>query len=238
MGIATLVALSVLGGLGVATAGETDAPKRPEGAIVLFDGPDARDVSRWQRARLNDEGYLLAGVTTKDKFGDAVIHLEFLIPAPPEGKRTSGNSGVYIQRRYEIQILNTPKGKPSKGGCAAIYQFKPADTNQAKPPGEWQSYDIFFRAPRWEGTKKVQNARITLFHNGVKVHNDVEVPNKTGHGQREGPEPGPLYLQHHGTPVAFRNVWILPVERDNDPRLRAPLDALDAQDPTRKAEAQ
>jgi len=208
-------ALSFLFLIGSALAAEAETPKPtlgakpPEGAIVLFDGTD---TAKWTRAKMED-GFLREGPTTKGKFGDAQIHLEFNIQPLPGGKRPHGNSGVYIQRRYEIQILNCHGRKtPSKGGCGAIYQFKAADSNQALAPGEWQSYDITFRAPRWEGDKKVENARITVVHNGVVIHDNVDVPRKTGHGQKEAPAPGPLHLQNHGAKVTYRNIWLLPLK--------------------------
>ena len=221
-------------------AAEPQAVPPPEGAVVLFEGGEKRDVSKWKGAKLNEDGHLLAGVTTKDTFQSAVIHLEFNVPKLPQGKRNSGNSGVYIQRRYEIQILNTTKGKPQKGGCAAIYQFKPADTNETREPGEWQQYVIFFQAAKWdtpaEGAKpkKTQNVRMTVFHNGVKVHDAVDVPNKTGHGRPEGPNPQEIHLQNHGYKVAYRNVWVLPYEQDDDPRVKALLKQLEEADPEGK----
>jgi len=199
-----------------ALAAEAEGPqptlgaKPPEGAVVLFDGTDA---SKWKGGRV-EEGCLREGPTTKDSFGSAQIHLEFSIQPLPDGKRPHGNSGVYIQRRYEIQVLNSAGQPPSKGGCAAIYQFKPPDTNASLPPGEWQSVDITFHQPRWDGDTKVKNARITVVHNGVKVQDDVEVPRKTGSGQKEGPEPGPLFLQNHGAKVLYRNIWLLPLRDD------------------------
>ncbi|MFP4058144.1 MAG: DUF1080 domain-containing protein [Candidatus Brocadiia bacterium] len=212
---------------GLAPGAECVPLEPPEGAVVLFDGVGSKDLSQWQRARLDDEGRLLAGVTSKAKFADAVIHLEFIIPPAPEGRRAHGNSGVYIQRRYEIQILNSHGGKPRSGGCGAIYRYKAADTNAALEPGTWQSYTIFFREPDWaerEGKpEKTADARFTVFHNGVKIHDRVEVSRKTGHGRPEGPEPGPLHLQHHGWPVAFRNVWVLPVEDEAAERTAAGL---------------
>jgi len=223
-----------------AWAAEPQTVPPPEGAVVLFEGGEKRNVSKWSGAKLNKDGCLLAGVTTKDKFQSVVIHLEFNSPAPEQGKRNSGNSGVYIQRRYEIQILDTQKGKPQKGGCAAIYQFKPADSNETRKRGEWQQYVIFFQAAKWDKPadgakpKKIQNVRITVFHNGVKVHDNVDVPNKTGHGKPEGAEPLEIHFQNHGCPVAYRNVWVLPHEADDDPRVKALLDQLTAADPKRK----
>ncbi len=212
----TLIVLGAWLASVAALAGEEGKPteglKPPEGAIVLFDGKDA---SRWNNARVTADGFLEVGAITREKFGDCQIHLEFNIQPDPTGKRTAGNSGVYIQQRYEIQILNSAGQPPQKGGCGAIYKFKAPDTNQAKPPGEWQTYDITFRAPRWDGEKKTANARISVVHNGVKVHDDVEVPARTGAGKPEGPEPGPLYLQNHGNKVLFRNIWLLPLKPED-----------------------
>lgn len=197
--------------------------KPPDGAVVLFDGSG---TEKWARAKVTDDGALMAGATTKDSFGDCILHLEFNMLPGPGGKKVSGNSGVYIQRRYEIQILNSHGKKPYKGGCGAIYQTKPEDKNVTRPLGEWQSYTIAFRQPRWDDEgKKTEKARISLAHNGVLVHDDVEVPSKTGHGRKEAPDPGPLHLQHHGNAVVFRNVWLLPLAPDADPaaRLKAVL---------------
>ena len=135
---------------------------------------------------------------------------------PPNVKgQGRGNSGVYIQRRYEVQILDS-YGLPRKNNeCGSIYKTRAPDKNVCKKPGEWQSYDITFRAARFDGegknAKKVKNARITVRHNGVMIHDDVDVPNKTGAGRPEGPEPGPILLQEHGNKVEFRNIWIEPL---------------------------
>ena len=212
MNAVSRVALIVLAAGSALLAAETEWLKPPEGALVLFDG---KDTKHWSGAKMADDGTLMAGAVTKQKFGDCILHLEFNMLPKPGAKNTSGNSGLYIQMRYEVQILNSHGDKkPQKGGCAAIYQFKPADQNVTRPLGEWQSYTITFRQPRWDGTKKTENARITVVHNGVKVHDNAEVPNKTGHGRKEDPEPGPLQLQNHGNPVVFRNIWLLPVEPD------------------------
>jgi len=210
---ASLIVLAMAAALCLAA---TDKPtpkptlgaKPPKGAIVLFDGTD---TSKWANAKMTPDGLLMAGAKTKEAFGDCIIHLEFRIEPGKGGRRVSGNSGVYIQERYEIQILNTYGQPPSKGGCGAIYRVKAPDVNAALPPGKWQSYDITFHAPRWRGNKKIKNARISVIHNGIKVHDDVEVPNKTGHGKPEGPEPRPLYLQYHSSVVHFRNIWLLPL---------------------------
>jgi len=126
-----------------------------------------------------------------------------------------GNSGIYIQQRYELQILDSFGLEPKNNECGSIYTFKAPDRNVCKQPGEWQTYDILFHAARYAGegenAKKIQNARITVFQNGVLIHDDVEVPRKTGAGQPEGPKSAPILLQDHGNAVSFRDVWIVPL---------------------------
>jgi hypothetical protein len=145
---------------------------------------------------------------------DFQLHVEFNIPEPPEAAKDQArsNSGVYIQRRYEVQILDSMTDDPPKNnGCASIYTQKAPDKNVGKKPGEWQTYDITFKAARFDAAgKKTEGARITVIWNGVKVHDDYEIKNKTGAGKPEGAEPGPILLQDHGAKVKFRNLWILP----------------------------
>ena len=197
------------------------AANRPKDAIVLFDG---KDFSQWTTGDDKEIGWKIAdgemtivpksgSIMTRQSFADFKMHVEFKTPQlPPDVKgQGRGNSGVYIQRRYEVQILDSYGLEPKKNECASIYTFKAPDKNVCKKPGEWQSYDITFHAARYEGQKKLKNARISLVHNGVLVHDDVEVPNKTGAGQPEGPEPGPILLQEHGNVVSFRNIWIVPL---------------------------
>lgn len=144
-------------------------------------------------------------------------HIEFKVINSPKKKKkknkkrtNDGNSGVYIQQRYEIQILDSYGHDKDYQhyDCASIYKFKKPDQIVCKPVGEWQSYDIEFHAAKWDGKKKIANARITLIHNGVKVHDNVEIPNKTGNGKTETPEALPLRLQDHGNAVEFRNFWL------------------------------
>jgi len=160
-------------------------------------------------------------IVTKRTFQDFRLHVEFNVPQLPplpEGadRGNRGNSGVYLQQRYEVQILDSYGQESEIWDCGALYRFRKPDVNVSKPAGQWQSYDILFRAPRWEGqgddARKIENARITVFHNGVLIHDDVELKNKTGAGQAEGPQPGPILLQDHGNEVRFRNVWIVPLD--------------------------
>jgi len=200
--------------------------KRPKGAIVLFDG---KNFSHWQKAGDGEIGWKITGdgamqvvpktgsIMTKRDFTDFMLHAEFRTPQmPPEVKgQGRGNSGIYIQRRYELQILDSYGLEPKNNECGGIYTFRAPDRNVCKKPGEWQSYDILFHAARWagEGAKavKTHNARITVFQNGVLIHDDVEVPNKTGAGRPEGPKPAPILLQEHGNEMSFRNIWIVPL---------------------------
>jgi hypothetical protein len=190
--------------------------KAPEGATVLdaaqFVHEDGK-ASTWPVA----DGVLEVGkgsIMTKEKYADFQLHVEFNLAESPEAAKGQGrsNSGVYIQRRYEVQILDSMTDDPPKNnGCASIYTRKAPDKNVGKKPGEWQTYDITFRAARFDGAgKKTESARITVVWNGVKVHDDYEIPDKTGAGKPEGPEPGPILLQDHGAKVKFRNLWILP----------------------------
>jgi hypothetical protein len=193
--------------------------------VILFDGsdfshwmhPDGKEV-KWER--VGDAMKIVpktGSIITKRDFKDFKLHIEFKLPklSPNVKGKGSGNSGVYIQRRYEIQILDS-YGQPARNnGCGSLYKQRAPEKNASKRRGEWQSYDITFRAARFDGegenAKKVNNARITVKHNGVLVHNDMELTNKTGSGRPEGPEPGPILLQDHGNEVWFRNIRIVPL---------------------------
>ncbi len=198
--------------------------RAPEGAIVLFDGTD---FSHWVKEDGEPAEWKIVGgamevasgkgsIMTKQKFQDFQLHVEFNVPkaASSAKEEKGGNSGVYLQRRYEIQILDSYGVEPENNDCGAIYRVKAPDKNVCKKPGQWQSYDIRFRAARFAKengqTKKTENARVMVLHNGVVIHNDVEIPKKTGAGQPEGAEAGPILLQDHGYRVRFRNVWIVP----------------------------
>lgn len=154
---------------------------------------------------------------TKQHYHDFRLHLEFAVnDRPGKNWQNNGNSGVYIQQRYEVQILNS-FGRDqtyTDSDCAAIYKTKKPDHIVCKKAGEWQTYDIVFRAARWADQKKTQNARITVMHNGTIVHDDVELADKTGHGKPESPAPGPIRLQDHSNPVQFRNFWIEALQLD------------------------
>ena len=151
---------------------------------------------------------------TRQSFGSFRLQLEFNIhPGPRDANnaQANGNSGVYIQRRYEVQILDSYGRSPEIDGCGSIYKQRAPDANASRPAGQWQTYDITFHALHWSGDRKTRNARITVVHNGVKIHDDVEITAKTGAGQPEAPSPGPILLQDHGQVVSFRNIRITPL---------------------------
>ena len=196
-----------------------------DNAVMLFDGTD---FSHWTYGtdkpiewKIIDGAMKIVSKTgsivTKRNFRDFKLHVEFKTPQmPPNVKgQGRGNSGIYIQRRYEVQILDSYDREPEYNGGGSIYKFKAPDKNACRMPGRWQSYDIIFRAARFSRSgrdaKKKENARITIWHNGILIHDDAELQNKTGAGSPEGPEPGPILLQNHGNEVCFRNIWIVPL---------------------------
>jgi hypothetical protein len=181
----------------------------PGNALRLFDGTSTGHFETG--SRMTADGHLAAGATTTKTFQDFHLHVEFKVPYKPEAVgQDRGNSGVYIQRRYEVQILDSCGLTPQIDGCGALYRQRKPDINACTPPLMWQTYDIAFTAARFnEDGVKTTNARITVWHNGVLIHNDVELTNKTGAGQPEGPNAMPITFQDHDNPVVFRNIWII-----------------------------
>jgi hypothetical protein len=199
--------------------------KPPADAIVLFDGSN---TEAWQNGKIED-GVLKAGARTKDTFRDFRLYLEFMIPLKPEPPISHphrGNSGVFAVGAYEVQISDNfgldpdPRAwqdmdmlKPVNTWCGSIYGIREADWNVCLPPLAWQSMEIDFTAARFENGKKVTPAVISVTQNGVLLHDQVELPSGTGGGPA-GPRPevgeGPIYLQNHGNPNRFRNIWIVP----------------------------
>ena len=199
----------------------------PSDAVVLFDGTD---LSAWQGGggdaqwRLVDGAMEVNGtgdIQTRDAFGDIQLHLEFRTPAEVSGNSQGrGNSGVFLMGRYEVQVLDSWENPTYPDGqCAAIYGQRPPLVNASLPPGQWQSYDIIFIAPRFaEGGAVESPARVTVFHNGVLVHHDVPFQGPTRHRAltEYAPHPatGPIRLQDHGNPVRFRNIWVRELSPD------------------------
>lgn len=182
--------------------------KPPTGAVVLFDGKSADEFIGGKL----DGDLLMQGVTSKQKFKDFSLHLEFLLSyLPNERGQGRANSGCYCQGRYEVQILDSFGLTGENNECGGIYTVKKPDVNMCFPPLSWQTYDIDFTAAKYDATgNKTADARMSVKHNGVEIHKDVAVPKATPGGPlAEGPEPGPIYLQDHGNPIRFRNIWVV-----------------------------
>jgi hypothetical protein len=181
--------------------------KPPEDAIVLFDGKSA---DNFEGGKL-DGDMLVQGAKTKQLFQNFHLHLEFMLPYLPSRRgQDRGNSGFYAQGRYEVQILDSFGLAGEHNECGGIYEVKKPEINMCFPPLSWQTYDVDFTAAKFDTTgKKTSDARMTVQHNGVLIHNDVKVPNATRASiLAEGPEPGPIYFQDHGNPVRYRNIWL------------------------------
>jgi hypothetical protein len=191
----------------------TQDAKAPDGAIVLFDGQNADE---FVDGRLTDDGLLMNGATGKRKLGSGKLHLEFKLPFEPRGRgQARGNSGCYLQGRYEVQILDSFGLKGEKNECGAIYEVSAPRVNMTYPPLSWQTYDIDFTDATYEDGKKTENARLTVRHNGVLIQENVEVPGPTRAAPfSESAEDGTLYLQDHGHPVRYRNIWFVPAEKE------------------------
>ncbi len=165
----------------------------PEGAKVLFGGKTG-DLAHWKGGKIVEDDLLLAGTTGTDDLQDFTLHLEFRTPFVPSGRgQGRGNSGLYLQDRYECQILDSFGLEGLDNECGGFYQIKAPDVNMCFPPLSWQTYDIDFTAARFEGDKKVENAKVTVKHNGVVIHDDFELPHLTpGGAATEAPGKGPL----------------------------------------------
>ena len=180
--------------------------KPPADAIVIFDGSGVEELIG---GKLTDDNLLAAtNVESKAKLGDHALHIEFRTPFMPKSRgQGRGNSGVYVQGRYEVQVLDSFGLDGKDNECGGIYRVSAPALNMCFPPLAWQTYDIKFKAAVYEDGKKVKNARITVRHNGKVVHDNLELPKGTPGRYPEGPGPESLYLQDHGNPVVFRNIW-------------------------------
>ncbi len=151
-------------------------------------------------------------IVTKDKFQNFKLHIEFRTPFMPEARgQGRGNSGVYLQGRYEIQVLDSYGLQGVDNECGGIYKVGAPMVNMCLPPMQWQTYDITFQAPRLDaGGNKTQDAVVTVVHNGVTIHDRRKLPGPTGGAMDSNiSEPGGIYLQDHGNPVQFRNIWLV-----------------------------
>lgn len=180
--------------------------KPPAGAVVLFDGTSA---AQFERGQLTMGDLLAADCETKEKFGSHRLHIEFRTPFKPAARgQERGNSGVYIQGRYECQVLDSFGLEGENNECGGIYSIARPRVNACFPPLTWQTYDIDYTAPGYEGDRKVRNSRVTIRQNGILIHDNLELPRGTPGKNPEGPGPDVIYLQGHGNPVVYRNIWV------------------------------
>lgn len=193
--------------------------KPPEGAIALASGPDtfAAEWNREYHWRMFDNGaFGIAGssIVSKREFGDAKYHIEFYTPYEPNDRgQGRGNAGFYLQQRYELQVLDSFGLPTANNECGAFYQQAAPRVNASLPPLEWQTYDITFRAPRFDANgNKTANARVTVLHNGIVIHEDFELKHPTPGGIANEAPKGPLLIQDHGDQPRYRNIWILPLD--------------------------
>lgn len=205
----------------------------PPGAVVLFDG---KGLDAWTRRDGKPAGWKLVDgnamqvsggdIITKEKFdGSFKLHVEFRVPYMPKaGGQGRGNSGVYLQGRYEVQVLDSYGLKSQNNDCGGIYTVAAPLVNACKAPTVWQSYDIDYTAPKCDGKQITEPAVMSVLHNSQKIHDNVRIANK-----RDGKEvpvtnttsglggdpcsPGPILLQDHGNPVQYRNIWVVRNQR-------------------------
>lgn len=185
----------------------------PEGAVVLFDGSSA---DQFENGRLTEDKLLMQGTTSKQKFADGQLHLEFMLPFMPNARgQGRGNSGVYLQGRYEVQVLDSFGLSGEQNECGGIYSIAKPLQNMCYPPLLWQTYDVDFHAAKFgDDGKKSADGWMTVRHNGVVIHDQVKLTHATTAAPvKEGAEPGPLYLQDHGNQVRYRNIWFVPASR-------------------------
>lgn len=205
----------------------------PSDAIVLFDGTD---LSHWRKEGdkpgellpaewIVKDGYMevsprTGSIRTVDTFGDCQLHIEWSAPTPVESSSQGrGNSGVILMTRYEIQVLDSYDNVTyADGQAASIYGQYPPMVNVTRPPTDWNVYDIVFKAPQFDGEKKIEDGYVTVFHNGVLVHYNRRLIGAVAHQEvgQYSPHPpaGPLLLQDHGNPTRFRNIWVRPLDLD------------------------
>jgi hypothetical protein len=207
-----------------------DSP--PSDAVVLFGGEDA---SEWNNAEgwTVEDGNLICGrgqIVSKQEFGDCQLHLEWSAPKPATGDgQGRGNSGVFMMGRYEIQVLDSYDNETYYDGQAgAIYKQTPPMANAMRPPGEWNTYDIFWTAPRFNDGGELQSpAYVTVVHNGVLLLNHFELLGDTPYNRppKYSPHPatGPIAIQDHGNPVRFRNIWVRPLTPPSGEQVRDPF---------------
>uniref|UniRef100_A0A7C4QS98 DUF1080 domain-containing protein n=1 Tax=Schlesneria paludicola TaxID=360056 RepID=A0A7C4QS98_9PLAN len=181
--------------------------KPPAGAIVLFDGTN---VDAWEPGKLEADMLMGVGTRTRQKFDSFTLHLEFRTPFMPYATgQARGNSGMYLQDQYECQILDSFGLEGLDNECGGIYSNSRPLVNMCLPPLTWQTYDVEFQGAKFDANGElIEPARCTIKHNGVVIHDNLPLKTTPGGGQRDQ-KPGALYLQDHGDPVRFRNIWIV-----------------------------
>lgn len=207
------------------TPGKTNADA-PSDAIVLFDG---KDFSKWEATKGGEAGWTISDgamtvkpgageIRTRQGFGDCQLHIEWRTPAVVKGEgQGRGNSGIFLMGRYELQVLDSYNNTTySNGQAGSIYKQRIPLVNASRQPGEWQAYDIIFTAPVFYEDGRVKSAaRITVFHNGVLVQNNVEIWGNTQYigvaNYEKHADKLPIALQDHGDLVSYRNIWIRPL---------------------------
>ena len=182
--------------------------KAPEGAMVLFDG---NGTKAFATGEMTPHGLLRQGADINFMLSDFDLHLEFRIPHMPKYiEQARGNSGLYLQSRYECQVLDSFGAPRVFNGLGALYRHRAPEVNMAFPPLAWQTYDVHFTAARYGANgKKLRNAEVTSWINGVKVQDKQSLPGPTGAGQDETPTLLPTKLQNHKDPVRYRNIWVI-----------------------------
>ncbi len=202
----------------------------PSDAIVLFDG---KDLSAWNNGDkwIVKDGVAIVkdtDINTKQSFGDCQLHVEWSAPVPATGtSQGRGNSGVFLQDRYEVQVLDSYNNKTYfDGQASAIYKQTPPMVNAMRPPGEWNVYDIIWNAPKFKGDGSLESpAYVTVLQNGVLTLNHFALQgmtpfNEPPHYEKHGK--APIHLQNHGNPVRYRNIWVREIKPPVGVRVRAP----------------
>lgn len=215
----------------VVTPGATNATP-PSDAVVLFDG---KDFSHWKNASnwKIEDGAMVVGrgaITSTDEFGDCQVHIEWSTPTPPKGSgQGRGNSGVFLMGIYELQVLDSfDNATYHDGQASAIYKQTPPMVNAMRKPGEWNTYDILWTAPRFKEDGSLQSpAYMTVLHNGIVTLNHFELKGDTPYSRppkyTKHSDKGPLMLQDHGDPVRFRNIWVRPLKPVVGNQVRKPF---------------
>ena len=204
----------------------------PSDAVVLFNG---EDLSGWRNGEnwKVEEGAAISGrgqIVSKAEFGDCQVHIEWSAPTPPKGRgQGRGNSGLFLMGRYELQILDSFENETyADGQAGSIYKQTPPAANVMRPPGEWNTYDVYWTAPRFQEDGSLKSpAYITAVHNGVLILNHFELQGDTPYSRppayTQHPEKGPISLQDHGNPVRFRNIWVREFRPATGEQVRAPF---------------